>query len=67
MFKFLFGRVRQFVAPTQLYAVYYTLGDGTFTLKANVPATSEYEANRYFDRESPVEYRRVAGQTRLIT
>lgn len=66
MFKFLFGRVRNPFAPARFYAVYYTLGDGTFTLKANVPAVSEYEANRRFDQESPQEYRRVAGQTRPI-
>lgn len=62
MFKFLLGRIR----PTSIYAVYYTVGEGTFTLKANVPAENSYEANRRFDMDSPTNYRRVSNATRRI-
>ena len=61
MFKFLFGRKR--VKP---FAVFYTLSDGSFVLKAQVYAVDEYAANRYFDQVCPVEYRRLPNATQEI-
>ena len=61
MFKFLFGRKR--VKP---FAVFYTLSDGSFVLKAKVYAVDEYSANRYFDKVCPVEYRRLPNATQEI-
>lgn len=61
MFKFLFGRKR--VKP---FAVFYTLSDGTFVLKAKVYAVDVYAANRSFDNLSPREYRRIPNATQEI-
>ena len=61
MFKFLFGCKR--VKP---FAVFYTLDDGSFVVKATVYAADEYAANRYFDSVCPVEYRRLPNATQEI-
>jgi hypothetical protein len=58
MFKFLFGRKRG-----KPFSVFYTVGDGSFVLKATVHAVDEYSANRYFDRVCDVDYHRLPNAT----
>lgn len=63
MFKFLFGRTR----GRQLYRVLYVLKGSDFFLTAVVAATSEYEAQREFDRLYPTDYVRIPYSTKLVS
>ena len=60
--NFLFGRTRN-----KIFRVLYTLRDSSFVVATTMIATSEYEANREFDRLFPSDHIRIPDTTKEIT